>query len=179
MLVDLLSPFMDADSKIISSDEKNSTGPQIQAGVYLWIAPTSMLEPALWTFEEFMRDKAHMWIGNGANDAEYMEVDRRRQMEGKIVSKAFFATLCLLLSCSHTLRLGRTTGPDLTPDPQAHKWHTPSLWSFNQTEGVQLGARLHQSEPWRPRGRAEASDEGETGLARWVPWCRRDIVHAA
>lgn len=26
-----------------------------------------------------------MWIGNGHNEAEYVEVDRRRQMEGKII----------------------------------------------------------------------------------------------
>lgn len=26
-----------------------------------------------------------MWIGNGQSEAEYLEVDRRRQMEGKII----------------------------------------------------------------------------------------------
>jgi hypothetical protein len=44
-----------------------------------------MLEPSLWSYEAFLREKAHMWVGNGSSDAEYLEVDRRRQMEGKIV----------------------------------------------------------------------------------------------
>ena len=46
-----------------------------------------MLESNLWSFEDFIRDKAHRWIGNGAIEAEYTEVDRRRQMEGKITHR--------------------------------------------------------------------------------------------
>lgn len=31
-----------------------------------------------------MRDKAAAWIGNGTTHPDYAEVDRRRQMDGKI-----------------------------------------------------------------------------------------------
>ena len=46
-----------------------------------------MLEPSLWSFEEFLREKSHRWIGNGAVEAEYAEVDRRREMQRKITHK--------------------------------------------------------------------------------------------
>jgi len=86
--VDLLSAFKDADSKNDVTGAPSDGGKaSIEAGVYLWTASQSMLEPTLWTFDEFMREKAHMWIGNGSDEAEYLEVDRRRQMEGKIVYK--------------------------------------------------------------------------------------------
>lgn len=39
--------------------------------------------PSLWTFDEFLRDKAHRWVG-AAGEAEYAETDRRRAMEGQI-----------------------------------------------------------------------------------------------
>lgn len=45
-----------------------------------------MLEPSLWSYEDFLREKAHLWVGNGGDgNADYVEVDRRRQMEGKII----------------------------------------------------------------------------------------------
>ena len=55
----------------------------VSAEVYLWTAPLSRLEPALWTYEAFLRDKAHRWVGTGAGK-EYEEVERRRAMAGSI-----------------------------------------------------------------------------------------------
>lgn len=57
----------------------------VDSDVYIWIDSPKNLESSLWSYEAFLRDKAHMWIGNGHSDAEYLEVDRRRQMEGKII----------------------------------------------------------------------------------------------
>lgn len=51
--------------------------------VYLWTDPLSRLAPELWTFEQFLRDKAHRWVGV-AGEKEYAEVDRRREMKGDI-----------------------------------------------------------------------------------------------
>lgn len=78
--VDLLSAWRAAKAPFMAVAH-TQTSP---ANVYVWIASQSMLEPNLWSFQDFMRDKAHRWIGHGAEDAEYAEVDRRRQMEGKI-----------------------------------------------------------------------------------------------
>jgi hypothetical protein len=49
----------------------------IRAFVYLWSAPQSRLEPTLWSFADFLRDKVHRWVGAGADMNEYSEVDRR------------------------------------------------------------------------------------------------------
>ena len=79
----LLSPWRKAsDSR---QRESFSSNERTSALVYVWIAPRARLEPDLWSFEDFLRDKAHRWVGNGVDEAEYREVDRRRQMEGKIV----------------------------------------------------------------------------------------------
>lgn len=42
-----------------------------------------MLEPMLWSYAEFVRDKAHRWV-SAKEEGEYAEVDRRREMNGKI-----------------------------------------------------------------------------------------------
>ncbi|KAI5481341.1 aminotransferase, class V/Cysteine desulfurase [Pseudohyphozyma bogoriensis] len=64
-----------------------STGETKTAGIYIWIAPLSRLSPSLWSFADFMRDKAHRWVGSGG-DEEYLEVDRRRAMQGVITPNA-------------------------------------------------------------------------------------------
>lgn len=68
-------------------EELDSAAPTlVPTDVYIWTDPLTKLEPLLWSYEAFLRDKSHMWIGNGEQaDAEYLEVDRRRQMDGKIV----------------------------------------------------------------------------------------------
>ncbi|GJN94198.1 hypothetical protein Rhopal_007272-T1 [Rhodotorula paludigena] len=60
----------------------------LQATVYLWTAPHSRLSPSIWTFEAFLRDSAHRWVGVGSeNNPDYAEVDRRRQMKGVITPR--------------------------------------------------------------------------------------------
>jgi hypothetical protein len=59
------------------------SGESVPAEVYIWTAPLSRLSPTLWSFAEFMKDKAHRWVGSDASD-EYAEVDRRRAMAGVI-----------------------------------------------------------------------------------------------
>lgn len=55
------------------------------AEVYLWTDPLSRLSTSLWTFEDFLRDSAHRWVGQeGGERGEYAEVDRRRAMGGFI-----------------------------------------------------------------------------------------------
>ncbi|GAA6011165.1 hypothetical protein JCM10207_005520 [Rhodosporidiobolus poonsookiae] len=62
--------------------------PPTHATVYRWTAPISRLAPQIWTFEEFLRDSAHRWVGVGANDnPDYAEVDRRRAMGGFITPR--------------------------------------------------------------------------------------------
>ncbi|GAA5877343.1 hypothetical protein JCM8547_003839 [Rhodosporidiobolus lusitaniae] len=60
----------------------------LSATVYRWTAPISRLSPSVWTFEAFMRDSAHRWVGVGANDNPgFAEVDRRRAMGGVITPR--------------------------------------------------------------------------------------------
>ena len=56
---------------------------EVDAEVYLWAAPMSRLAKSLWSFADFMRDKASRWIGTEGAE-EYAEVDRRRAMAGII-----------------------------------------------------------------------------------------------
>lgn len=57
----------------------------ISAQVYVWISDDSRLSPSLWTFEDFLRESAHRWVGaNSENQPDYVEVDRRRAMNGFI-----------------------------------------------------------------------------------------------
>ncbi|GAA5884190.1 hypothetical protein JCM6882_002172 [Rhodosporidiobolus microsporus] len=68
-----------------SSTPSSST---VSATVYLWTAPHSRLSPKLWTFEAFMRDSAHRWVGAGsATNPDFAEVDRRRAMGGVITPR--------------------------------------------------------------------------------------------
>ncbi|ORY56810.1 pyridoxal phosphate-dependent transferase [Leucosporidium creatinivorum] len=56
-----------------------------QGEVYLWSDPLSRLSASIWTFEEFLRESAHRWVGaEGEKRGEYAEVDRRRAMGGFI-----------------------------------------------------------------------------------------------
>lgn len=81
--VELLSSWR-ATTGSHTPPNETDTQALVPTDIYIWIDPLSKLEPSLWSYEAFLRDKAHMWIGNGHTDAEYLEVDRRRQMEGKI-----------------------------------------------------------------------------------------------
>ncbi|GAA5854894.1 hypothetical protein JCM9279_000189 [Rhodotorula babjevae] len=63
------------------------------ASVYLWTAPLSRLAPSIWSFDQFLRDSAHRWVGPGADaNPEFAEVDRRRRMRGVITPRGVRAS---------------------------------------------------------------------------------------
>ncbi|GJE88663.1 gamma-glutamylcyclotransferase [Phanerochaete sordida] len=65
-----------------------ATHPALQANTYLWIQPISELKPDIWDYAEFVRDNAWKWVGASPAAQEneyYLEVDRRREMDGQIV----------------------------------------------------------------------------------------------
>ncbi|EKM58315.1 uncharacterized protein PHACADRAFT_252535 [Phanerochaete carnosa HHB-10118-sp] len=64
-----------------------STHPAIEASTYIWIQPISELSPDIWDYAEFVRDNAWKWVGSSPTAQEndyYLEVDRRREMDGHI-----------------------------------------------------------------------------------------------
>lgn len=62
----------------------DALGEPLEAETYVWCDLSSYLEPKLWSFEEFMRDSAWQWVGPEASREDYLEVDRRRAMNGVI-----------------------------------------------------------------------------------------------
>ncbi|EJF64746.1 hypothetical protein BD309DRAFT_945513 [Dichomitus squalens] len=58
--------------------------PPLPAQTYIYAGPLRDLSPELWSYEDFVRENAWKWVGTGARDNEYyVEVDRRRDMDGK------------------------------------------------------------------------------------------------
>ncbi|KAK4051558.1 hypothetical protein OIV83_002698 [Microbotryomycetes sp. JL201] len=83
--VALLDEFEGNEYKRLPVHVQLATGELENAEVYVWTDPLSRLEQSLWTFEDFLRDSAHKWIGKEGEDrGEYKEVDRRRAMNGNI-----------------------------------------------------------------------------------------------
>lgn len=75
----------------------------VEAQVYIWIAPLSLLIPELWSYDTFIRDSAHKWVGPGEDvDENYKEVDRRRQKIGTELQKSYIETIERLLTFSRT-----------------------------------------------------------------------------
>ena len=63
-----------------------SLDPPHPAHIYIWTDPLSRLLPEIWDYEQFVRDNAWKWVGDGsADNQDYREVDRRREMGGEIV----------------------------------------------------------------------------------------------
>lgn len=52
--------------------------------------PTSHVESKLWSYETFVKENAYKWIGEKASieNEDYLEVDRRRGMNGNIIRVA-------------------------------------------------------------------------------------------
>ncbi|KAJ2965769.1 hypothetical protein NUW54_g14007 [Trametes sanguinea] len=46
------------------------------------------LSPELWSYDDFVRENAWKWVGRGEVDEYYVEVDRRREMDGKTLQTA-------------------------------------------------------------------------------------------
>ncbi|CAE6475772.1 unnamed protein product [Rhizoctonia solani] len=58
----------------------------LKVETYIWTAGTSRLEPVIWEYDTFVKEKLWKWAGNRADGNEYYEeVDRRREMNGVIV----------------------------------------------------------------------------------------------
>ena len=60
----------------------------LPAQTYIYAGPLHDLSPTLWSYEDFVRQNAWKWVGRGALDDNYEEVDRRREMEGKTLKTA-------------------------------------------------------------------------------------------
>ncbi|KAI1797200.1 hypothetical protein LXA43DRAFT_910390 [Ganoderma leucocontextum] len=60
----------------------DSLSPPLPAETYIYVGPLDDLTPELWSYEDFVRENAWKWIGRGALDDNYAEVDRRREMNG-------------------------------------------------------------------------------------------------
>ncbi|KAH9930083.1 uncharacterized protein B0H18DRAFT_995151 [Fomitopsis serialis] len=57
----------------------------IPAQTYIWAQSLLDLSPTIWEYADFVRDSAHKWVGAAAEaNADYVEVDRRRAMNGNI-----------------------------------------------------------------------------------------------
>ncbi|ELU40633.1 lolT-1 [Rhizoctonia solani AG-1 IA] len=69
-----------------SSDLPIELPPALKVETYVWAVETSRLEPVIWEYDTFVKEKLWKWAGSGADDNEYYEeVDRRRDMNGVIV----------------------------------------------------------------------------------------------
>lgn len=84
------SPHHTRDSNIVPSSTPSlpsldTLPPPLSAQTYVWIDPVAHLEPAIWEYSDFVRDSAWRWVGDNAEGREeYVEVDKRREMNGKI-----------------------------------------------------------------------------------------------
>lgn len=84
-----MEPLNNPSPSVLSKNTNHFSSPSelgepVEANVYIWVAPISLLEPQLWSYEVFMRDNAWKWVGSGQEREEYAEVDRRRAMNGII-----------------------------------------------------------------------------------------------
>ena len=59
----------------------------LEGNTYVWCSGLSMLQPTLWSFEEFVKESAWKWIDPASKlgNERYTEIDRRRAMDGIIV----------------------------------------------------------------------------------------------
>lgn len=58
----------------------------VPAQTYIWAAPLMQLEPELWSYEVFVKEKLQNWVGDeSASNDDYEEVDKRREMNGTII----------------------------------------------------------------------------------------------
>ncbi|ORX40856.1 pyridoxal phosphate-dependent transferase [Kockovaella imperatae] len=57
-------------STVLQSQPKHWTGVSRseEAWVYIWNESLSLLDPKIWSFEDFLRDKAHLWTGSETSE---------------------------------------------------------------------------------------------------------------
>ena len=73
-----LDAFEGDEYERIAVQVSTSAGDQ-WAYVYRWIGGLRNLSPDLWKYEDFLRDKAHRWVGTSRDEAEYRDADMLRQ----------------------------------------------------------------------------------------------------
>ncbi|GAC98439.1 hypothetical protein PHSY_006033 [Pseudozyma hubeiensis SY62] len=71
-----------------------STSPKIEAQVYTWVAGSDKLEDRVWEFDEFAKNHAANWVGEGQveHEHEYQVVDRVRSRMDSPESKPLLTT---------------------------------------------------------------------------------------
>ncbi|PVF97291.1 PLP-dependent transferase [Serendipita vermifera] len=62
-------------------DSEEAIASQTKAHVYVWNKSPLLetLEPDIWSYETFVKENLHRWIGNEADRSSYTDVDRRRE----------------------------------------------------------------------------------------------------
>jgi len=62
--------------------------PPLPCQTYVWTSYLDELEPELWSYEVFVRDNLHKWVGGGADNNEYYEeVDREAGVDDGQVAR--------------------------------------------------------------------------------------------
>jgi hypothetical protein len=63
--------------------------PAIECETYIWASYPEELTKEPWSFHDFIRLNGWKWVpGEGADNGDsYIEVDRRREMEGNIIRR--------------------------------------------------------------------------------------------
>ena len=62
--------------------------PAIECETYIWASYPEELTKEPWSFHDFIRLNGWKWVpGEGADRDSYIEVDRRREMQGNIVGR--------------------------------------------------------------------------------------------
>ena len=98
MFVHPLAPFVTLPSSVVPTSEAESsvappTAPPlpppselteaVPAETYIWIDKVTDLDAKLWSYDDFIKEKLHNWVGE--DNEEYKEVQRRIEMQGNIV----------------------------------------------------------------------------------------------
>jgi hypothetical protein len=56
---------------------------RVKAQVYVWNkSPQGTLDPAIWSYDTFVKDNLHKWVGSGADHTSYADVDNAREVVG-------------------------------------------------------------------------------------------------
>lgn len=50
----------------------------VEADTYVWVAPSDLLVPELWSYDVFIRENAWKWVGPSEDRESYREVDQLR-----------------------------------------------------------------------------------------------------
>ncbi|ETW82978.1 hypothetical protein HETIRDRAFT_439553 [Heterobasidion irregulare TC 32-1] len=93
-----LAPFLTLPSSVVPTSEAQlsvapPTAPPlplpselaeaVPAETYIWIDKVTYLDAKLWSYDDFIKEKLHNWVGK--DNEEYKEVQRRIEMQGNIV----------------------------------------------------------------------------------------------